>query len=85
MVTRFLVLAATALTSSSQSLPVFAGRRFLPLSLTHNGVDVRTKTGATRVELAPLTLAEKTVFFEERIRRRYNWWLTPISPPWALF
>jgi hypothetical protein len=58
----------------------FAGRRYLPddevLALSpspvHNGVDVRTKTGAARIELRPMTLEQKATLFEERIRLRHN-------------
>lgn len=56
----------------------YAGRRYLPddevvgIEAGSGEVWVRTKTGVSRIELKPMTLAQKAAYFEERIRKRHD-------------
>lgn len=56
-----------------------AGRRYLPddhvqniVPDAHGGVWARTSTGIARIELKPMTLAQKAEHFERRIRARHD-------------
>jgi len=57
----------------------FAGRRYLPddavqqlLPDAQGGVWVRTRSGVARIELKPMTLAQKAAVFEQRVRARHD-------------
>jgi hypothetical protein len=57
----------------------FAGRRYLPDDDVRNlepddsrGMWVRTRTGASHIEMRPMTLEQKASYFERRIHQRHD-------------
>jgi hypothetical protein len=64
--------------ASADRVQYFAGKRYLPdddvlrVVPAGTGVWARTRTGIARIELRPMTLAQKAALFEDRIRKRHD-------------
>ncbi len=64
--------------AAADRVQYFAGKRYLPdddvqrVVAAGTGVWARTRTGIARIELRPMTLAQKAALFEDRIRKRHD-------------